>query len=48
MKTIHSFEAATLPKDVTVKVKGRLVTVTGPRGTLKRNFNHQKVRFLWF
>ena len=28
---------------VTVRVKSRVVTVTGPRGTLKRDFRHMDV-----
>merc|ERR1712036_105781 len=29
-----------LPDNVDVKLNGRTITVKGPRGTLKRNFNH--------
>lgn len=43
MKTIQSFEVATLPNDVKVGLKGRVVTITGPRGKLSKNFGHQKV-----
>nr|XP_004226861.1 60S ribosomal protein L9 [Ciona intestinalis]XP_026693473.1 60S ribosomal protein L9 [Ciona intestinalis] len=43
MKIIHSSQVVTLPDEVKVSVKGRVVTVRGPRGVLKKNFNHLKV-----
>ncbi|CAK8686589.1 large ribosomal subunit protein uL6-like [Clavelina lepadiformis] len=43
MKTIHSDQVVTLPDDVNVWVKGRIVTVRGPRGALKKNFGHLKI-----
>uniref|UniRef100_H2Z0C2 Large ribosomal subunit protein uL6 n=1 Tax=Ciona savignyi TaxID=51511 RepID=H2Z0C2_CIOSA len=42
MKIIHSSQVVTLPDEVKVWVKGRVVTVRGPRGVLKKNFNHLK------
>lgn len=43
MKTIRSQVAIKIPKGVTVVVKSRQVTVTGPKGTLKRSFKHLPV-----
>ncbi|EDO41746.1 predicted protein [Nematostella vectensis] len=43
MKTILASETVTIPDNVEVKVKSRVVTVTGPRGTLKRNFRHLRL-----
>nr|CAB3265733.1 60S ribosomal protein L9 [Phallusia mammillata] len=43
MKNIHSNEVVTLPDNVSVWVKGRIVTVRGPRGRLVKNFGHLKV-----
>eukprot|EP01100_Stratorugosa_tubuloviscum_P001098 TRINITY_DN1246_c0_g1_i1.p1 TRINITY_DN1246_c0_g1~~TRINITY_DN1246_c0_g1_i1.p1 ORF type:complete len:192 (+),score=71.75 TRINITY_DN1246_c0_g1_i1:266-841(+) len=40
MKTIHSTRSITIPKEVTVSVKSRVITVVGPRGKLTRNFRH--------
>jgi len=40
MKTILATEKVEIPDKVTVFTKGRSITVKGPRGTLKRNFNH--------
>eukprot|EP00794_Sanderia_malayensis_P007034 gene7034-7823_t len=40
MKTILATEKVSIPDNVTVMTKGRTITVKGPRGTLKRNFNH--------
>jgi large subunit ribosomal protein L9e len=33
---------------VTVKVAGRKVTITGPRGTLTRDFGHANVDIIYF
>ena len=46
MKTVNSVYDVSLEdfgKDVKLVVKGQSVTVTGPRGTLKRDFSHLKV-----
>ena len=43
MKTIKVNQVVTIPKNVTLTVKSRAVTVKGPRGTLRRNFRHMAV-----
>ncbi|KAF2904198.1 hypothetical protein ILUMI_01974 [Ignelater luminosus] len=40
MKQIVTNQTVKIPKGLTVTAKGRLVTVKGPRGTLKRSFKH--------
>jgi len=40
MRDVLSTEDLEVPDDVTVSVKSRLITVTGPRGTLKKNLRH--------
>ena len=40
MKTLHEQKSLNVPKGVTVTVATRKVTVTGPRGTLTREFKH--------
>jgi len=36
MKTIYKEEVFEVPAGVTVAIKARLITVTGPRGTLAK------------
>ncbi|KAG0268221.1 hypothetical protein BGZ95_002554, partial [Linnemannia exigua] len=38
MKDIYKEEILAIPEGVKVEVKARQVTVTGPRGTLSKNF----------
>lgn len=45
MKYISSKEYIDVPEGVTVNVKARVVTVTGPRGTLTKNLQHVDVAF---
>jgi len=40
MKTFLATRSVTIPEGVTITLKGRSISVTGPRGTLHRNFNH--------
>ncbi|KAI9298902.1 CRE-RPL-9 protein [Neoconidiobolus thromboides FSU 785] len=40
MKDIYSEEIITIPEGVTVHAKSRIVKVTGPRGTLSRDYKH--------
>lgn len=43
MKQILASQSVSFPDEVTVTVKTRQVTVTGPRGVLKKSFKHQNV-----
>ena len=43
MKVIESHDTVSFPAGVTFTLSKRLVTVKGPRGTLKRDFGHQAV-----
>ncbi|KAL9628367.1 MAG: hypothetical protein Q9204_005932, partial [Flavoplaca sp. TL-2023a] len=45
MKYIHSSEALTIPDNVKVHIKSRLVTVEGPRGKLQKDLSHLSVCF---
>lgn len=38
MKKLFSTSSVVIPEDVTVEVKARKVKVTGPRGTLQKEF----------
>ncbi|KAJ1812593.1 60S ribosomal protein L9B [Coemansia sp. RSA 2599] len=40
MKHIQKDDTITIPEGVTVNIKSRVITVTGPRGTLKRDLRH--------
>ncbi|KAF9514131.1 hypothetical protein BS47DRAFT_1343459 [Hydnum rufescens UP504] len=40
MRDVLSTEELEIPAGVTVSIKSRIVTVTGPRGTLKKNLRH--------
>ena len=40
MRDIVQTEDLKIPEGVTVEIKSRLITVTGPRGTLKKNVRH--------
>lgn len=43
MKQLHHSQEVTVGDGVSVTVKARVVTVTGPRGVLVKNFKHLKV-----
>lgn len=43
MKTIETSQTITIPENVTVQIASRKVKVTGPRGTLERDFKHVPV-----
>uniref|UniRef100_A0A453DNS4 Large ribosomal subunit protein uL6 alpha-beta domain-containing protein n=1 Tax=Aegilops tauschii subsp. strangulata TaxID=200361 RepID=A0A453DNS4_AEGTS len=45
MKTILASETMEIPEEVTVKVSTKMIMVTGPRGTLTRNFKHLNLDF---
>ncbi|KAK9458909.1 60S ribosomal protein uL6 [Lipomyces oligophaga] len=45
MKYIQSDEILEIPAGVTVSIKARIVTVTGPRGTLTKNLRHINLAF---
>ncbi|KAF3917114.1 hypothetical protein ABW20_dc0105741 [Dactylellina cionopaga] len=45
MKYLYSSESMTIPEGVTLAIKARLVTVTGPRGKLVRDFKHINIGF---
>jgi len=40
MRDVHSTEELDIPEGVVVTVKSRIITVTGPRGTLVKNVRH--------
>jgi large subunit ribosomal protein L9e len=43
MRQIHTSKSLPIPAGVKVTIKNRKVTVTGPRGTLSRDFQHLRV-----
>merc|ERR1712121_549241 len=43
MKTIHASQTITVPPEVTVAIKSRKVVVKGPRGVLRRKFDHMLI-----
>ena len=43
MKNLHEHRSVIIPAKVTITAKNRVVTVTGPRGTLTRSFSHLPV-----
>ncbi|CDH49550.1 60s ribosomal protein l9 [Lichtheimia corymbifera JMRC:FSU:9682] len=43
MKDISKDDQLTIPEGVKVSVKSRLITVTGPRGTLTKNLRHLNI-----
>ncbi|KAL8695825.1 MAG: hypothetical protein Q9224_003131 [Gallowayella concinna] len=45
MKYIHSSESLTIPDNVKVHIKSRLVAVEGPRGKLQKDLSHLSVCF---
>uniref|UniRef100_A0A1I7X4Y5 Ribosomal_L6 domain-containing protein n=1 Tax=Heterorhabditis bacteriophora TaxID=37862 RepID=A0A1I7X4Y5_HETBA len=46
MKLIESNDTVVFPEGVSFTVKNRIVHVTGPRGTLKRDFRHLHMELL--
>jgi large subunit ribosomal protein L9e len=46
MKYIHSSETLTVPEGVSVTIKSRVVTVTGPRGKLVKDLRHLAISFV--
>ena len=42
---LRALDCITYPKDVKVAIKDRVVTVTGPKGTLKRDLRHLQLDF---
>jgi hypothetical protein len=46
MKAVFSAETLAIPEGVTAKIRSRVVTVTGPRGTLTKDLSHIAVSSL--
>ncbi|GFT59450.1 60S ribosomal protein L9 [Trichonephila clavipes] len=45
MKTLCSSQTVKIPGDVQVKVRARIVSVRGPRGSSQKNFRHAQIDF---
>lgn len=45
MKYIQTDQILDIPEGVSVQIKSRIITVTGPRGTLTKNLKHIDVSF---
>lgn len=45
MKFIQTDQVLAVPEGVTVDIKARIITVTGPRGSLSKNLRHIDVAF---
>ena len=45
MKLISASDSVKIPKECKVKIDRRMVTVDGPRGTLRKSFKHLQVEF---
>eukprot|EP00924_Labyrinthula_sp_SR-Ha-C_P006838 snap_masked-scaffold_8-processed-gene-2.35-mRNA-1 protein AED:0.04 eAED:0.04 QI:0/-1/0/1/-1/1/1/0/202 len=43
MKTLISTQVVDIPANVQCEIDSRFITITGPRGTLKRNLKHQQM-----
>jgi large subunit ribosomal protein L9e len=45
MKYIQTDQILEIPENVSISIRARIVTVTGPRGTLTKNLRHNDVTF---
>jgi len=43
MRQVHKESIITVPENVTLDIKARVITVKGPRGTLTKNLKHMSV-----
>jgi ribosomal protein L6P/L9E len=46
MKTIQANKVITVPDRVNVSLRGRVIKVTGPRGTLEKDFGHASLEMI--
>lgn len=46
MRSIEAVKSVEVPEGVEIRAEGRIVTVTGEKGTLTRNFSHAPVSIL--